>query len=105
MRQHPITNSQAIAIGDRESAGPGIIVVAIAGLLYLIVILFQLPNGSQRGDFSIYYASAVATRRGLDPYAINMTDFTHELGLEPDVFAHPADTPTFTLMTEPLAMV
>ena len=105
MRQHAITNSQAIAIGGPESAGAGIVVVAIAGLLYLIVVLIQLPGGSQRGDFSIYYACAVATRRGLDPYAINMADFTRELGLEPDVFTHPADTPTFTLVTTPLAVV
>ncbi len=87
------------------SIGPAVYVVAIAGLAYLIVILVQLPGGSRRGDFSIYYACAVATHRGLDPYAINLTDFTRELGLEPDPFVHPADTPTFTLLTEPLALM
>ncbi|HXN87541.1 MAG TPA: glycosyltransferase family 87 protein [Candidatus Binataceae bacterium] len=105
MRQHAITDSQAIAIGGREPVGAGIVVVASAGLLYLVVILVQLPGGSQRGDFSIYYACAVAALCGLDPYAINMTDFTRELGFEPDIVAHPTDTPTFTLMTEPLAML
>jgi hypothetical protein len=105
MRYHAITDSQATAMIGREPVGSGIVVVAIAGLFYLIAILIQLPGGSQRGDFSIYYACAVANRRGLDPYAINLTDFTRELGFEPDIFAHPADTPTFTLMTEPLAMM
>ncbi len=88
-----------------DSIGAAIYVVAIAGIAYLIVILVQLPGGSRRGDFSIYYACAVAMRRGLDPYAINLRDFTRELGLEPDPFAHPADTPAFTLMTEPMALM
>ena len=70
---------------DRDdSIGAAIYVVAIAGVAYLIVILVQLPGGSRRGDFSIYYACAVAMHRGLDPYAINLTDFTRELGVEPD---------------------
>jgi hypothetical protein len=88
-----------------DSVGAGIYVVALAGLLYLGVILVQLRGASRRGDFSIYYACAVAMHRGLDPYAIDMTDFTRELGLEPDPFAHPADTPAFTFVTTPLAMV
>jgi glycosyl transferase family 87 len=86
------------------SVGAHLYVVAVAGLAYLIIILVQLPGASHRGDFSIYYACAVATHRGLDPYAIDMTNFTRQLGLEPDPFAHPADTPTFTLVTTPLAM-
>ena len=36
------------------SIGPGIYVVAIAGIAYLVVILAQLPGASHRGDFSIY---------------------------------------------------
>jgi len=88
-----------------DSIGPGIYVVALAGIAYLIVILAQLPGASRRGDFSIYYACAVAMHRGLDPYAIDMTTFTRDLGLEADPFAHPADTPTFTLVTTPLAVV
>jgi hypothetical protein len=88
-----------------DSVGPGLYVIAIAGIAYLVVILVQLPGASQRGDFSIYYACAVATHRGLDPYAIDMTAFTRALGLEPDPFAHPADTPTFTLVTTPLALL
>ncbi len=90
---------------DREGIGPAIYLLAIAGIAYLIVILVQLPGGARRGDFSIYYACAVAMHRGLDPYAINLTDLTRELGLEPDPFQHPADTPTFTLITEPLALM
>lgn len=90
----------------RESTiGAAIYVVAIIGLLYLAIILVQLRGASRRGDFSIYYACAVALSRGLDPYAINLTDFTGALGLEPDPFAHPADAPTFTLVTEPLALM
>src|SRR5258708_4117858 len=88
---------------DREGIGAAVYVVATGGLLYLAVVLLQLPGAARRGDFSIYYACAVAMHRGLDPYAINMTDFTRELGLEPDPFHHPADTPTFTLVTRPLA--
>ncbi len=87
-----------------DSIGLGLYVIASAGLAYLAVILVQLPGASQRGDFSIYYACAVATHRGLDPYAIDMTAFTRALGLEPDPFTHPADTPTFTVLTTPLAM-
>jgi hypothetical protein len=86
-----------------DAIGPGIYVVALAGIAYLVVVLIQLPGASRRGDFSIYYACAVAAHRGLDPYAVDMTTFTHELGLEPDPFVHPADTPTFTLVTTPLA--
>lgn len=88
---------------DREdSIGAAIYIVALGGIAYLIVILVQLPGASRRGDFSIYYACEVAMHRGLDPYGINLTDFTRELGLEPDPFAHPNDTPTFTLVTAPL---
>ena len=75
---------------DREdSIGAAIYIVALGGIAYLIVILVQLPGASRRGDFSIYYACEVAMHRGLDPYGINLTDFTRELGLEPDPFAHP----------------
>lgn len=86
-----------------SSVGAALYVVAIVGLLYLAIILVQLRGASRRGDFSIYYACALAMGRGLDPYAINLTDFTRALGFEPDPFAHPADAPTFTLATEPLA--
>ena len=58
--------------------GIGIYVIALAGLAYLVVILVQLPGASRRGDFSIYYACAVAMHRGLDPYAIDMRTFTRE---------------------------
>src|SRR5579862_642241 len=87
------------------AAGYPIYIVATLGILYLAVILVQLRGASRRGDFSIYYACAVAMHRGLDPYAIDMRDFTRELGFEPDPFVHPADTPTFTLVTMPLAIV
>jgi hypothetical protein len=91
---------------DRDvSIGPALYVVAIAGIAYLVLVLIQLPGGARRGDFSIYYACAVAMHRGLDPYAINLTEFTGQLGFEADPFAHPADTPTFTLLTEPLALM
>ncbi len=93
------------ALTDGHPTGGGIYVVAILGLMYLVVVLVQLPRASRRGDFSIYYACAVAMHRGLNPYAINLTDFTRELGLEADPFAHPADTPTFTLVTEPLGLM
>jgi len=82
-----------------------IYLVATLGILYLVVILVQLPGASRRGDFSIYYACAVAMHRGLDPYAIDMREFTRGLGFEPDPFIHPADTPTFTLGTMPFAMM
>jgi hypothetical protein len=89
---------------DRDaSIGPAIYLVAIVGIAYLIVIFVQLPGASRRGDFSIYYACSVAMHRGLDPYAINLTEYTRQLGLEPDPFEHPNDTPTFTLATAPLA--
>ena len=91
MRQRALTDGHA-----------GVFVVGGVGILYLLVILAQLPGASRRGDFSIYYACAVAMHRGLDPYGINLTDFTRELGLEPDPFEHPNDTPTFTLFTAPL---
>jgi Glycosyltransferase family 87 len=91
---------------DRDAPiGAAVYFVAIAGIAYLIVILVQLPGGARRGDFSIYYACAVAMHRGLDPYAINLTELTRQLGFEADPFAHPADTPTFTLLTEPLALM
>ncbi len=96
MRRRALTHGHAV--------GPGTYFVATLGLVYLFVILAQLPGASRRGDFSIYYACAVATDHGLDSYAINLTDFTRELGLEPDPFTHPNDTPAFTLVTTPLAI-
>jgi len=90
--------------GD-EATGPAICIVAAVGLAYLVVILVQLPGASRRGDFSIYYGCAVAMQRGLDPYAIDLRNFTRALGFEPDPFVHPADTPTFTVVTMPIAMI
>ncbi|MHB8383714.1 MAG: glycosyltransferase family 87 protein [Candidatus Binataceae bacterium] len=73
------------------------------GLAYLGLTLFHLPGGWRRGDFSIYYQCAVTVQRGLDPYRVDLNPVARELGFEPYPFEHPADTPAFTMMTEPLA--
>ena len=92
-------------LGSRRngSVGVGIYIVGSIGLACLALAVRYLPHGARRLDFNVYYACAVALRRGMDPYAIDLRLFTRQLNLSPALFSYPADTPTFILATEPLA--
>src|SRR6267143_523243 len=82
-----------------DSMGFLIYLVVVLGLGDLLFFLFHMWDGSHRLDFSIYWECAVAMRRGLDPYAINLTALGRELHLQAAPFPHPGDTPTFMLVT------
>lgn len=86
-----------------DSVGVGIYIVGSIGLACLGLTVPHLPHGGRGLDFNVYYACAVAVRRGIDPYAIDLRLFTRQLNLAPALFEHPGDTPTFILAIEPLA--
>nr|UXE46222.1 hypothetical protein Hi04_10k_c5981_00042 [uncultured bacterium] len=90
---------------SNKSMGLGIYLVIVFGLFCLALALRAVPGGARRNDFNAYYASAVALRRGLDPYLTNLTALTYQLQLHPDPISYPGDTPTFILATEPLALL
>jgi hypothetical protein len=87
-----------------NSVGAGLYIVAGFGLVCMVLALVSLRGASRRLDFNIYYACAVALHQGMDPYAVDLMILTRQLHLRTAVLAHPADTPTFTLITAPLAM-
>jgi hypothetical protein len=89
---------------DRQAVGFLIYLLVILGLGDLLFCLLHMWGGSHRLDFSIYWECAVAMRRGLDPYAIDLTALGRELHLQAAPFPHPGDTPTFILASAPLAM-
>jgi hypothetical protein len=72
----------------------------------LVRYAFLLPELSSRAahyDFSLYYTSALAVRRGIDPYASNLARLGRPLGFSlPDPFMTNY-TPYFLAAFEPLA--
>jgi hypothetical protein len=75
-------------------------VIAALIRLYWIVYIDRPPNVQL--DFSCYYVWAVAMRRGLNPYQIDLTSLAQSLGIVigPEIRATYA--PTFILLFEPL---
>jgi len=76
-----------------------------AALFHVILLISQLPKRVTRFDFSVFYASAVAMRHGMNPYLVDLRQFGDPLHLEIWPLIHTTSTPTFLLFFMPLAYV
>jgi Glycosyltransferase family 87 len=74
-----------------------------ATLFHWVLLIAQLPNRTTRFDFSVFYASAVAMRRGLNPYLVDLRQIGNPLHLEIWPLIHTTSTPTFLLCFMPFA--
>ncbi len=74
----------------------------LAALVHLSITAAELPGRATRFDFSIYYASALALREGLDPYRTALAQVGAPLGLEIAPIEHATDPPPFLICFEPL---
>jgi hypothetical protein len=74
----------------------------IGVVVYLGILIHQLPERVNRFDFSIYYASGLMLREGLDPYTTDLARVGRGLELETDPIHYATDPPTFLLVFEPL---
>ncbi len=80
-----------------------LIIVWAVVLVRYALLLPELSSRATQYDFSLYYTSALAVRRGIDPYVSNLARLGRPLGLAlPDPFLTNY-TPYFLIAFEPLA--
>lgn len=87
------------------------VLLALSGLAILhTATLMDLPQRAYTHDFSVFYASAIALRHGLNPYTVNLAPIGRRLGFYIGALLHSTDTPTallffipFSLATPPVA--
>jgi hypothetical protein len=77
----------------------------LAAIVHLAGLIAQLPGRVGRFDFSVFYASALAMRRGLNPYVTDLSRIGDPLGLEIHPLIHTTSTPTFLLLFAPFAQL
>jgi len=97
---YPHVNGDRIAAALRQPVV--VALIWIAALWKFIRAFVPLPGPAHWGDFAIYYDSAIALRKGLDPYTMDLTPIANRFGLRLHAVAHLAETPTFLLCFEPL---
>lgn len=79
-------------------------VVWFVGIVYLLLVVTTLPWAPRRVDFSVYYETALALRKGLNPYDVGLNHLSRELKFYPTRYEQPGDAPTFVLCFEPLTV-
>lgn len=82
-----------------------VVLLSVAALFHVILLIAQLPHRVRRFDFSVFYASAVAMRRGMNPYLVDLRQVGAPLHLEIWPLIHTTSTPTFLLLFMPFAYV
>ncbi|HEY6420966.1 MAG TPA: glycosyltransferase family 87 protein [Candidatus Binataceae bacterium] len=89
----------------------GVTSVALVATLWLAVVLHAgavyrtlRPNGPLC-DFCAYYGSALAFRRGVNPYAADIGTIEREFGMSNDIPPHATDPPAFILAFEPFTLL
>ncbi len=96
-------SSERIALAMRR---PAILaVIWICALLMLAGTLTRMPAQWRGRDFSNYYLSVSALRRGIDPYSADLTPIAAALGLDTGGLTHASETPPFLLCFEPLTLM
>ena len=81
------------------------VAVWVVALMILGTLVAELPNRANELDFSHYYTSSLAMRRGMDPYAIDLRPLATNLGLDVAENIRATYPPTFLLCFEPLTML
>jgi hypothetical protein len=84
--------------------GPLVIILA-ATLLWVTAHAISLRARSNQLDFSHYYVSALALRKGLDPYTTRLETLARPLGLDLKAVTVGNYPPTFLLCFEPLTLL
>ena len=101
--------AKGISLGGlaRAATRSKIVLAAIwlATILHLAVVCWKLPARVDRPDFSHYYASALAARKGLNPYTLDLKAYAARLGLHVGNNIRATYTPTFILCFEPLTLL
>src|SRR5258708_7910705 len=82
-----------------------VVLISLAAAFHLTVMIAQLPNRAMRFDFSVFYASALAMRLGMNPYLIDLRRIGRPLHLEIWPLIHTTSTPTFLFCFMPFAYV
>ena len=80
---------------------PMLVLLSIACAFHLAMLTIVAAGRTHRFDFSVFYASAVALRMGLNPYLIDLSRIGDPIGLEIRPLIHTTSTPTFLLCFEP----
>ena len=81
---------------------PMLTLLSVACVFHLAMLTVIAAGRTNRFDFSVFYASAVAMRMGLNPYQADLTAIGDPLHLEIRPLIHTTSTPTFLLCFEPL---
>jgi alpha-1,2-mannosyltransferase len=102
----------ALETSVRETPGPSLLVRAAVLVplwatvaIGVVIMIAALPGRADKWDYSIYYSSALAMRKGLNPHTTDLTPLARSLGFKLDKINHATDPPTFVMCFEPLTLL
>ena len=84
---------------------PMVIILWLGVVFHSFALLHELPSRPSHFDFSIYYASGLAMREGIDPYTTDLNSIAPALRLEIEPMHYATDPPTYLLAFEPLTLL
>jgi hypothetical protein len=82
-----------------------VVLLSAVAFLHTILLIAHLRDRVTRFDFSVFFASAVAMRSGMNPYLADLRQIGDPLHLEIWPLIHTTSTPTFLLGFIPFAYV
>ncbi len=110
-KKQAISNRPPVATSPTSESGwiwflrrASIWLLAIA-VAYTFEFLWAFSPRANQIDFSHYYVSALAMRRGVDPYITDLSPLAKSLGLEVAEMTTGTYPPTFILCFEPLTLL
>jgi alpha-1,2-mannosyltransferase len=83
---------------------PVLLILWWLAILHTLILAVNLPQRAYHNDFSVFYASAIAFRHGLDPYTANLMPIGQRLGMHIGSLIHSTDTPTALLFFMPISL-
>lgn len=89
-------------LADKLTHLPMVAILWLGVAFHLVVLARQLPARIDQFDFSIYYASGLALREGVNPYTTKLDGIAPKLNLEIDPIHYATDPPTFLMLFEPV---
>jgi alpha-1,2-mannosyltransferase len=82
---------------------PILVILWGLAILHTVLLARSLPQRTYAHDFSVFYTSAIAFRRGLDPYTANLAPIGERIGMHVGSLIHTTDTPTALLFVIPFS--
>jgi Glycosyltransferase family 87 len=82
---------------------PVLLTLCYLAIFHTIVLLLNLGGRTWHHDFSVFYTSAIAIRRNLDPYTIDLVPLGRSLRMTIWPLIHTTDTPTALLLFMPFS--